>query len=213
MYRPASVPGAGLKGIKREEIMRRWCFCILLAVFLAFLSFNSHAIGIGDTLFVCSRQLPVHQGPSAFSPCVSTLQFGAPVKVTSLAAPVASEDGKRSRRKSAQQPVWAKISAGSFEGYVPVRCLVTQNVLNRQDPNQAIAKAQSKASDNAGKGFSETESGDLNTLKGLNSGAKSSGPADRAAMDNILSAPVEYNPAQAYQSFRKEGSLAEFSGK
>jgi len=50
-------------------------------------------------------------------------------------------------------------------------------------------------------------------LKGMAGSAKAGGAANYEAIDDILRAPAQYDPKNAYMDFRKEGNLAEFSHK
>lgn len=180
---------------------------------------------IGDTCYVSSRRLPLHQSPNGYSEVLCLLPFGTPATVTSVvvpvAAPVPNESAKgkgKGKGAKAQTPpaAWLKVQAagedGSLkEGYVPARCMVTERILRRQDPDRALTKVQNRKSDGAGKGFSETEEGDLQALKGMGGQAQASGAGgDHAGMDALLAAPAEYDPKDAYAEFRQQGGLAEY---
>lgn len=152
-----------------------------------------------DSLFVSCWRLPVHSGPSPFTQTKGALSFGD--AVTTL-------DGADARKEKSG---WVHIHAGGLEGYVPANVLVSERVLNREDPSRALRKAQNNDSKQAGHGFSEDENkNDLVAMKGAG-GEANAGAANYAEIDRILSAPAEYDPAQAYASFRKAGKTAEFS--
>jgi len=194
---------------------------VLMCLVLTVLTGLAMAAEIGDTCYVSSRRLPLHQSPNGYSQVLGMLNFGAPATVTSVVVPVAAPDesskgkGKKGAKAPKAEPAWLKVQAvdasgSQKEGYVPARCMVTERMLNRQDPNRALSKVQNRASEGAGKGFSETEEGDLQALKGMGGQAQASGAGDHAAMDTLLAAPAEYDPKDAYADFRQQGGLAEF---
>ena len=152
--------------------------------------------------------MPVHESPSGFSNVEFVADFGTPVKIVGSVNMVKKAGATA---KGEQEPDWYKVEAGGKEGYAPARCVVSGQVLQRQDPTRALQKAQG-APQVAGKGFSQTEEGDLNALKGM-AGSAGSGSANYAAIDAILKAPAQYDPKNAYQDFRQEGRLAEFAEK
>lgn len=92
---------------------------------------------------------------------------------------------------------------------MPTRSIVRKRVLDRQDPKQALRKVESREANITGKGFSETEDADLQTMKGIAGRAKTA-VADYAAIDAVLAAPQEYNPHATYAAFRQEGKLGEY---
>ena len=138
------------------------------------------------------------------------LEFGYPANVVGNVKAASPAGGKKERQPEA---VWFKIDVDGKEGYVPARCLVNERMLRRQDPNRALGKAQQQPQTVAGKGFSETEDGDLTVMKGMGGSAHATGGANYSAIDRILSQPAQYDPKSAYVEFRKDGQLAEFAQK
>ncbi len=149
--------------------------------------------------YVSVWKLPLHSGPSGFTKTVSMLPFGAAVTI--------DDAGKRGAKLP--KSGWVRVRAGELEGYVPAGALVSERVMNRQDPSKAMRKARGQGGA-GGHNFSEDEDkNDLVAMKGMG-GEASAGNADFAAIDRILDAPTEYNPAEAYATFRREGHTAEF---
>lgn len=157
-------------------------------------------------LYVSTRWLPLHERPKGFSPVKTLLSFGAPVQLKGMAR----ADGETSSMEKGD--TWAFIESGGKQGYAPVASLVSADVLQRQDPSSAMRRVEARDVTASGKGFSESEDGDLKAMKGV-AGKAGSGVADDAAIDAILAAPQEYDPRTAYESFRKEGMLGEFQEK
>jgi hypothetical protein len=185
-----------------------------MAVAVTALTVTAHAAGkqltVGDQAYVSCRHLPVHKEPSALSPIVIMLEFGCPASVVGEVNAASPAGGKKEREPEA---VWFKINVDGKEGYVPVRCMVNEKMLRRQDPGRALGKAQQQPQTVAGKGFSETEEGDLTVMKGMGGSAHASGGANYSAIDQVLSQPAQYDPKNAYVEFRKDGALAEFAQK
>lgn len=174
---------------------------LLMAVLVVGL-LGAGKVKVGDEAFVACKLLPVHQEASAYSPKVAQLNFGQPAHITGVVNAVAG--GK-------EEAAWYKVDVNGKQGFVPARCLVSSGMLQRQDPNMALSKAQTKPNEVAGKGFSQTEEGDLTAMKGATGSAKS-GNANYAAIDTILDGPAQFEPCSAYEPFRKGGGLVEFKG-
>lgn len=75
----------------------------------------------------------------------------------------------------------------------------------------ARASCSQAAVANSGRGFSEKESGDQVANRGSTGTAKLSDCANFKAIDEQLAADVQYDPYDAYESFRKEGNIGEFN--
>jgi hypothetical protein len=193
--------------------MSCWVWLALAALCGPVCMGNASGAGSGDDLYVGCRFVPVHERPSGYSSVAGMIEFGARVKVLELVDLVKNDDtespGKRGKR-SGENASWARVEAGNLQGYVPTRCLVTARMLRRQDPNKALGKIESKPSEVAGKGFSETEDGDLNALKGMSGQAHTAG-ADYEGIDRIVKSPAQYDPKDSYVDFRKEGGVGEFA--
>ncbi len=174
---------------------------LLVAVLIVGL-LGAGKVKVGDEAFVACKLLPVHQEASAYSPKVAQLNFGQ--KANILGALNVTSGGK-------EEAAWYKVDVNGQQGFVPARCLVSASMLQRQDPNMALAKAQNKPNEVAGKGFSETEDYDLTAMRGVAGSAKS-GSANYAAIDSILNGPAQYEPFSAYEPFRHGGGLVEFKG-
>ncbi len=190
---------------------KRMAWMGLIAAATAVVLLNSAVqakrIGPGDDFYVSAKQLPMHQKPSGFSPIVGNLTFGAAVKVIE----VTDFENESSVTGRDVDPAWALVESGGKQGYVPTRSIVRKRVLNRQDPNQAMQRANAQEANATGKSFSESETADLQTMKGV-AGRAQAGVSDESGMDAILAAPQEYHPQTAYADFRKEGQLGEFQG-
>jgi hypothetical protein len=162
-------------------------------------------VGVGNEFYVSSRHLPLHEQPTGFSRITGSLTFGAEVKIID----VTDFENQSNITGKDVDPAWALVESGGLRGYVPTRAIVRKRVLNRQDPNRAIQKMESREATTTGKSFSETENADLQAMKGV-AGKSKAGVADEAGIDAVLAAPQENNPQTAYAEFRKEGKLGEF---
>ena len=204
---PAIALGSALAVLVNRQLMGK-CKVLLIGLALALGATATAAIlagcatmpsaKAGDVLYVSVRHLPVHQRPTGYSAVVGMLNFGAETSIVE-----GTPEG--------DVPGWAGVRSGGVSGYVPASALVSQHMLERQDPKGALAKSKTGAANVAGKGFSETEEGDLTAVKGLGGSKVAGNGADYAAMDAILAQPVEYNPKDAYAAFRQEGKLGEFA--
>ena len=162
-------------------------------------------VSVGSEFYVSSRQLPLHEQPSGFSPITGKLGFGAQVKIVE----VTDFENESNITGREVDPAWALVESGGLRGYVPTRAIVHKRVLNRQDPNRAIQKMESREATTTGKSFSETENADLQAMKGV-AGKSKAGVADEAGIDAVLAAPQESSPQTAYAEVRKEGKLGEY---
>lgn len=156
-------------------------------------------------LYVSVKWLPLHAKPTGLSETKGIIGFGTAVKVLET---VSVASGVREKNKQAD---WALVecTSDSKQGYAPMASLVNRAVLDREDPGQAMQKVSQRDVSVSGKGFSESEEGDLKAMKGA-VGAASASSADEAAIDSILTAPQEYDPHTAYVDFRKEGKTGEY---
>lgn len=155
----------------------------------------------GGLLYVACRNLPLHAEANGYSPALTLIRFGVPVRVLDTAGEtlVAGQN----------LPVWAKVQLESQQGFVASRCLVSQALLEQQDPSQANRKAAKGATVVAARGFSEDEDFDLIAMRGA-AGKAQGGKADYVTLDQFLTASAEYNPVQQYRDFREQGRLGEF---
>ncbi len=155
----------------------------------------------GGLLYVACRNLPLHADANGYSEALTLIRFGVPVRVLGTAGEtlVAGQT----------LPVWAKIQLDTQQGFVASRCLVSQALLEQQDPSQANRKAAKGSTVAAARGFSEDEDFDLIAMRGA-AGKAQGGNADYAALDQFLTASAEYNPVQQYRDFRQKGRLGEF---
>ena len=178
---------------------------VVAAMLIAPDTVSAKRVNAGDEFYVSAKYLPLHEQATGLSPVTDYLGFGTPVKILQ----VSDFENESSITGKEVDPAWALVESGGKQGYVPTRSIVRKRVLNRQDPNQAMRKIGEREAVTTGKSFSETETADLQTMKGV-AGRSKSGVADEAGIDAILSAAQEYNPHAAYAPFRKEGRLGEY---
>lgn len=147
--------------------------------------------------YVSVITLPLHQQPTAYSETLGTLDYGAPVQVLrEIDAP---------RKDTGDLPPWAEVESGGMKGFVPAGCLVSSKLLAKQS-NISEAEVTS-----AQRRFSEEETGDLKTMKGLGGGA-TGGAANTAAVDAIIEGSAQFSDVRSrFSDFRKQGRLGEFS--
>jgi hypothetical protein len=155
----------------------------------------------GGLLYVACRNLPLHTAANGYSEALTLIRFGVPVRVLGTAGEtfVAGQT----------LPVWAKVQLDTQQGFVASRCLVSQALLDQQDPAQANRKAAKGSTVAAARGFSEDEDFDLIAMRGA-AGKAQGGRADYATLDRFLTASAEYNPVQHHRDFRRKGRLGEF---
>jgi hypothetical protein len=173
--------------------LRGWLAAVTCAASVGALS----AWAAGGALYVSVLSLPVHSQPTAYSETLGTLEYGAAVDVLKE---IAAE-----RKETGDLPPWAEIQNGGVRGYVPAACLVSAKVLAKQSnvSEEEVTKAQRR--------FSEEESGDLKTMKGLG-GSASGGAANYAAIDQIIAGSENFADVKSrYQEFRQQGRVGEFS--
>lgn len=158
-------------------------------------------------LYVSVRWLPLHERPTGLSKTTVIVGFGTAVKVLETF----SASSKIHEKDRAADWALVECLGDARRGYAPLASLVDRKVLDREDPSQAMQKIARHDVSVSGKGFTESEEGDLKAMKGL-AGTAATSVADEAAIDSILSAPCEYDPCSAYTAFRKEGKTGEYSG-
>jgi len=154
----------------------------------------------GQTIYVACRNLPVHASASAFSPVRTTLPFQTAVQVSSVTKLYKPHDADD------RIPAWAQIRAANTTGFVGARCLVAEDMLERQRTAAARAEEQSDVAA-AGKGFSENEEDeDLIAARGAAGGAEL-GKANYARIDAALAARDGIESAGDISAFMNDGGL------
>ena len=178
------------------------------------------------SLIMACKYLPLHTEISGFSQPTALVGFGTPVQVTSFEKFIKvlivqdecdedydqnCADNKRTENSPEYEevPTWANIKVKDKTGYVPIRCLVTEEVFKRQAPESALKKATVADLKGGSRGFSEEEEGDLVAMRGAGGKAKG-GKANYERLDKLLKKAPEYNPQPVLEEFRRNGQLGEF---
>lgn len=159
---------------------------------------------IGEKLYVACRKLPLHNAPDGYSATKTLLSFGTQVEILEAVKYYQPDPDKPKRI-----PAWAKVTTLNREGYVASRCLVNQSLFEQQNAIDSAGRAKAGFSQQASKGFSEEEEGDLFMMMGGTGKAKG-GAANYSVIDQYLTTSQEYNPQESYMLFRQEGKLGEF---
>ena len=182
------------------------------------------------SLIMACKVLPLHSDTSGYSEPKALIGFGTPVTVTSFekfikvlvveddtaetdAYADGTDDGGMFKPPGPpvyeEIPTWGNIQVLGQTGFVPLRCLVTKDVFERQAPASALKKATVAELKGGSRGFSEEEDGDLVAMRGAGGKAKG-GKANYERLDKLLKQAPEYNPQPVLLEFRKTGMLGEF---
>ena len=154
------------------------------------------------SMYVACQFLPLHRQASGYAETLAVLKFGAEVTVLGVSNLYRLEDG------GTELPTWARVKTKSSgqSGYIAARCLVEQDMLPSQAPDAAREGANTEGADEAGRGFSEYEEGDLFAMQGAR-GQAVVGEANYPAIDGYLQQQQVSDPASAYRDFRRAGGL------
>ncbi len=154
------------------------------------------------SMYVACQVLPLHRQASGYAETLTVLKFGNEVTVLEVSDLYRLEEG------GDELPTWARVKAKSSgqTGYVAARCLVNQAMLPSQAPDAAREGANTEGADEAGRGFSDYEEGDLFAMQGAH-GQAVAGDANYPAIDGYLQQQQVSDPGSAYRDFRRTGGL------
>ena len=156
----------------------------------------------GDVCYVSTEELPVRSSPDGLAPTKSVKKYRDQVTVKSVYRAARQFSGDKSLFPESLIPCWVEIDGG----FVPVRTLVSENLINNQNPDERISNDGMIA---AKRGFSEDEDGDMSSMRGAAGGGKFLATADYTAVENLYLEQRKHKVTDIdIAAFIAEGALA-----
>ena len=183
----------------------------------------------GERFANACEETPLHAAPNGYSEVVGQATFRQTFEVVEVTGEYllpksmrystthgASEDAfdrQRGRLKHHPKdffPAWAEVQTEDGTAFISMRCLVSPEFAEQQNPENAERKFEQAAIADGGKGFGlKPASG--GSGKGL-AGQLAGLGEDRGAVEALLTRQTS-NPQEAFKAFREAGGVGEFAAE
>lgn len=138
----------------------------------------------GDTCYVSTEKLEVSEKPDGLSNASAELKYSDQVKVKDVYRVAPPFNGDRKNFPESLLPCWLEVLSSTGDGYVPAGALVSEWLINNQNPAERISADGMTA---AKRGFSESEDdADMASMRGAAGAGNFMKEADFDAVDKLF---------------------------